>query len=111
MQDWKTSTLTKIRKLIKEADPEVAEEAKWKKASNPEGVPTWSDHGMICTGETYKDHLKLTFLKGGQLKDAKKLFSTPGASRRAINIYENDKINEDDFKDLIREAVKINKTK
>src|SRR3954454_25332838 len=92
--DWRSETLSKIRKLIKQADPDVIEELKWRKASNPTGVPVWSHDGMICTGETYKSHVKLTFAKGAQLKDPKKLFnsSLDAGTRRAIDLQEGDKI-------------------
>jgi len=109
-KDWRTATLGKIRTLIKQADPEVVEEAKWRKASNPGGVPTWSHNGLICTGETYKTHVKLTFAKGAKLKDPKRLFnsSLEGSTRRAIDLHEGDKIDENAFKALIREAVALN---
>src|ERR671927_293565 len=86
--DWRGDMLDKIRKLIKQADPQVVEEVKWRKASNPAGVPVWSHDGMICTGETYKTHVKLTFPKGATLKDPAKLFnsSLEGNVRRAIDI-------------------------
>lgn len=108
--DWRTETLTRIRALIAEADPEAVEERKWKKPSQPEGVPVWSHDGLICTGETYKDHLKLTFAKGAQIKDPKRLFnsSLEGNSRRAIDIREGDKIDEQAFSAIIRKAVKLN---
>jgi hypothetical protein len=107
--DWRSVTLDKIRKLIKQADPKVVEERKWKKASNPDGVPVWSHDGMICTGETYKTHVKLTFAKGAQLKDPKRLFNSglDGGTRRAIDLQEGDKIDETAFKALIREAVAL----
>ena len=102
--------LSRIRKLIEQADPEVVEERKWAKASNPEGVPTWSHAGLLCTGETYKDHVKLTFAKGASLKDPARLFNTgfEGKVRRAIDLREGDKINATAFKALIREAVALN---
>ncbi|HVD60171.1 MAG TPA: DUF1801 domain-containing protein [Gemmatimonadaceae bacterium] len=110
--DWRSVTLEKIRKLIKQADPQVVEERKWKKASNPDGVPVWSHDGMICTGETYKTHVKLTFAKGAQLKDPKRLFNSglDGGTRRAIDLEEGDKIDETAFKALIREAVALNQS-
>jgi hypothetical protein len=109
--DWRGETLAKVRQLIKDADPKVVEEWKWVKPTNP-GVPVWSHDGMICTGETYKSAVKLTFAKGAQLKDPKKLFnaSLEGNVRRAIDIHEGDKINEPAFKALIREAVKLNES-
>jgi hypothetical protein len=97
-----------VRQLIKEADPEVVEELKWRKPSNPGGVPIWSHNGGICTGETYKSVVKLTFFKGASLKDPSHLFNQDGTVRRAINIHEGEKIDEDAFKTLIRAAVKLN---
>jgi hypothetical protein len=108
--DWRGETLAKVRQLIKEADPEVVEERKWVKPTSP-GTPVWSHNGGICTGETYKDHVKLTFFKGASLEDPSHLFNQPGTLRRAIDIYEGDKIDEDAFKTLIRAAVKLNISK
>ncbi|MGH7651635.1 MAG: DUF1801 domain-containing protein [Gemmatimonadaceae bacterium] len=110
--DWRGETLAQVRRLIKEADPNVVEEMKWKKASNPAGVPVWSDDGMICTGESYKSAVKLTFAKGAQLKDPKRLFnsSLEGGTRRAIDLHEGDEIDETAFKALIREAVASNQS-
>ncbi len=105
--DWRGETLAKVRRLIKEADPKVVEEWKWRKPSNP-GVPVWSHDGGICTGETYKSVVKLTFFKGASLEDPSHLFNQGGTVRRAINIHEGEKINEDAFKTLIRAAVKLN---
>ena len=105
LADWRGERLAKLRTLIKEADPEVIEEVKWKKASNPDGIPVWSHSGIICTGEFYKSHLRLTFPKGASLNDPKGLFNT----YRAIVIHEEDKINEDAFKDLVRAAVEFNR--
>jgi hypothetical protein len=107
--DWRGRTLARIRAIIKKADPDVVEEWKWAKASNP-GTPVWSHDGIICTGETYKSAVKLTFMKGASLKDPKKLFnsSLEGATRRAIDIHEDDSINATAFKALIREAVALN---
>ncbi len=104
--DWREKRLSRIRTLIKQADPKVVEEMKWKKPSNPAGIPVWYHDGMICTGETYKNHLRLTFSKGKELKDPKGLLTF-----RAMIIHEDDKINEAAFKDLIRAAVKLNLTK
>jgi hypothetical protein len=111
--DWRAKTLVHIRKLIKEADPAAVEEAKWKKPSNPKGVPTWSDHGIICTGETYKDKVKLTFAHGASLKDPSRLFnaSLDAGTRRAIDIPEGGKLDENAFKALIREAAARNLAK
>ena len=96
--------------LIEEADPEAVEEAKWKKPSNPAGVPTWSHDGIICTGEIYKTHAKLTFAHGAKLKDPAHLFnaSLDGGTRRAIDLQEGDALNEKAFKALVREAVAFN---
>ena len=111
MADWRKDTLDRIRKLIREADPEAVEEAKWKKPSSPAGVPTWSDGGIICTGETYKDKVKLTFAKGAALDDPDGLFnsSLDGNTRRAIDIREGEPIDEAAFKALVRAAVALNK--
>lgn len=105
LSDWRGEKLSKLRSLIKQANPDVVEEVKWKKATNPDGIPVWSDHGMICTGEFYKNHLRLTFAKGAELANSSNLFNT----YRAIIIHENDKIDEKGFKDLIRTAVTINR--
>ena len=109
LSDWRGETLSKMRKLIKRADPKVIEEWKWRKATNP-GVPVWSHDGMICTGETYKSVVKLTFAKGAQLKDPKRLFnsSLEGNTRRAIDLHEGEQIDESAFEALIREAVALN---
>ena len=105
--DWRGKTLSRMRALIKQADPEVVEEWKWR------GVPVWSHGGIICTGETYKSVVKLTFAKGAALKDPSKLFnsSLEGNVRRAIDIHEEEKIDEAAFKDLIRAAVALNLAK
>ena len=110
--DWREETLSRVRALIKEADPEVVEEVKWRKASSPDGVPVWSHDGMICTGETYKDKVKLTFAKGASLEDPSGLFnsSLEGNTRRAIDIHEGDAIDEDAFEALIRAAVSLNES-
>jgi hypothetical protein len=107
--DWRGKTLAKVRKLIHEADPEIVEEWKWKKASSP-GTPVWSHGGLVCTGETYKNVVKMTFAKGAALKDPSRLFnsSLEGNVRRAIDIHEGDKIDEPALKDLIRAAVALN---
>jgi hypothetical protein len=107
--DWRGKTLSKVRGLIKEADPDIVEEWKWVKATNP-GTPVWSHNGGVCTGETYKNVVKLTFFKGASLNDPSGLFnsSLEGKVRRAIDIKETDKINEKALKDLIREAVALN---
>jgi hypothetical protein len=102
--DWRGETLARIRKLIKQADPDVVEEWKWR------GVPVWYHAGMICTGETYKNVVKMTFAKGASLDDPSSLFnsSLDGNTRRAIDIHENDKINEKALKTLIRAAIALN---
>jgi hypothetical protein len=107
--DWRGKTLAKMRALIRDADPDVVEEWKWAKASSP-GTPVWSHDGIICTGESYKSVVKLTFAKGASLKDPAKLFnsSLDGNVRRAIDIHEGDKIDEAAFKALVREAVALN---
>ncbi|SRR5579871_5635151 len=108
--DWRGRTLSRIRALIKQADPEVVEEVKWRKPSNPAGVPVWSHGGIICTGETYKTHVRLTFAKGASLKDPKRLFnaSLEGNVLRAIVIHPGDEIDESAFKALVRSAVALN---
>jgi hypothetical protein len=111
--DWRGETLARVRTLIREADPEVVEEVKWRKPSNAmRGVPVWEHDGIICTGETYKAVVKLTFAKGALLKDPSRLFnsSLEGNTRRAIDIHEGDKINEKALKALIRAAVALNKS-
>ena len=107
--DWRGETLSRMRKLIKQADPDVVEEVKWVKATSP-GTPTWSHDGIICTGETYKSVVKLTFAKGASLKDPAKLFnsSLEGNTRRAIDIHEGEKVDAGAFKALIRAAVALN---
>jgi hypothetical protein len=107
--DWRGHTLAKVREIIHQADPEIVEEWKWAKATSP-GTPVFSHAGIICTGETYKNAVKLTFAKGAALKDPSHLFnsSLEGNVRRAIDIHENDKINEAALKDLIRAAVELN---
>ena len=109
--DWRGETLSRLRALIKQADPEVVEEWKWEKPSNP-GVPVWSHHGLICTGETYKSVVKLTFLKGASLKDPAGLFnsSLEGNARRAIDFHEDDEIDEKAFVTLIRAAISLNES-
>ena len=107
--DWRAKTLAKVRQIIHAADPEIIEEWKWAKATNP-GTPVWSHGGIICTGETYKNAVKMTFAKGASLKDPSRLFnaSLDGNVRRAIDIHEGDKIDEAALKDLIRAAVAFN---
>jgi hypothetical protein len=107
--DWRGKTLSKVRGIIKEADPEIVEEWKWAKATSP-GTPVWSHDGGICTGETYKKAVKLTFFKGAALKDPSGLFnsSLDGKVRRAIDIEEDDEIDADALKNLVREALALN---
>ena len=111
--DWRSEMLARIRRLIKEADPDAIEEAKWRKPSNPAGVPVWSHAGIICTGEKYKDHVKLTFANGAALADPGRLFnsSLEGAVRRGIDIREGEKINEKALKALVRSAAALNTAK
>ena len=107
--DWRGKTLSRVRTLIKEADPEIVEEWKWVKPTKP-GTPVWSHHGIVCTGESYKSVVKLTFAKGASLKDPARLFnsSLDGNVRRAIDIHEGDTINEAALKDLVRAAAALN---
>ena len=109
--DWREKTLARIRTLIKQADPDIVEERKWRKPSNGMmGVPVWSHDGIVCTGETYKNVVKLTFAKGASLKDPAGLFnsSLEGNTRRAVDIHEGEKIDERALKDLVRAAVALN---
>ena len=108
--DWRGAALARVRRLIREADPEVSEGVKWRKPSNPAGVPVWEHAGLICTGETYKDKIKLTFARGAALEDPSGLFnsSLTGGTRRAIDIAEGTGPDETAFKALIREAVALN---
>jgi hypothetical protein len=107
--DWRGKTLSEVRGIIREADPDVVEEWKWVKPTNP-GTPVWSHNGGVCTGESYKNVVKLTFFKGAALNDPSGLFNSSlgGKVRRAIDINENDKINQSALKNLIREAVALN---
>ena len=109
LADWRGATLAHIRRLIHDADPEIQEEWKWEKPKSP-GIPVWSHDGIICTGESYKQAVKLTFARGASIKDPKKLFnsSLEGNTRRAIDLREGEKINEAAFKQLIRAAVAAN---
>ena len=108
--DWRGEMLARIRMVIREAKPEIVEEVKWRKPSNPAGVPVWSHGGMICTGETYKDAVKMTFAKGASLPDPSRLFnsSLEGNTRRAIDFHKGDKVDEKALKALIRAAVALN---
>ena len=107
--DWRGKTLAKVREIVHQADPEIVEECKWVKATSP-GTPVWSHGGIVCTGETYKNVVKMTFAKGAALKDPSGLFnsSLEGNVRRAIDIHEGDKVDEAALKDLIRAAVALN---
>ena len=109
--DWRGKTLSRMRKLIKQADPDVVEEWKWVKATTP-GTPVWSHDGIICTGESYKSVVKLTFAKGASLKDPARLFnsSLDGNVRRAIDIHEGEDVDESAFKALVRHAVALNRS-
>jgi hypothetical protein len=111
--DWRGDVLARMRKLIREADPEVVEEMKWRKPSNPAGVPVWSHSGTICTGETYKDKVKLTFARGASLEDPSGLFnsSVTGGTRRAIDIRDGETVDAAAFKMLVREAVALNQAR
>jgi hypothetical protein len=108
--DWRGEALAKVREVIKRAEPDVVEEIKWRKPKSPGGVPVWSVGGIICTGETYKDKVKLTFAKGASLDDPSGLFnsSLDGNTRRAIDIHDGDEIDEDALADLIRAAAALN---
>jgi hypothetical protein len=107
--DWRGKTLAKVREIVHAADPDIVEEWKWAKATSP-GIPVWSHGGIVCTGETYKSAVKMTFAKGAALKDPSRLFnsSLEGNVRRAIDFHEGDKINEAALKELIRAAVELN---
>jgi hypothetical protein len=108
--DWRGELLSRLRALIMEADPEMTEERKWRKPSNPAGVPTWSHNGLVCTGETYKNVVKMTFARGASLADPSGLFnsSLEGNTRRAIDFREDYKLDEEALKALIRAAVALN---
>ena len=110
--DWRGEMLSRIRALVKEADPEVVEEWKWAKATSP-GTPVWSHDGLICTGETYKDKVKMTFAKGAALEDPSGLFnsSLEGNTRRAIDYHEGDEVDEEALKALVRAAVDLNQSR
>lgn len=111
--DWRAETLALGRKLIRDVDPQITESAKWAKATNPAGVPTWESNGILCTGETYKDKVKFTFAHGASLPDPAKLFnaSLDAGTRRAIDIPEGAKLNEKAFKALVKAAVDFNAVK
>ena len=109
--DWRNETLAHMRALILEADPEMTEERKWAKATNPAGVPVWSHGGIVCTGETYKNSVKLTFAQGASLPDPSRLFNAglEGNTRRAIDIHEGEQVDADAFKMLVKAAVARNR--
>jgi hypothetical protein len=111
--DWRGEVLARVRALIRESDPEVVEAVKWRKPTNPAGVPVWEHSGLICTGETYRDKVKLTFARGAALEDPAGLFnsSLDGNTRRAIDIREGDELDSEALKALIREAVAANLTR
>jgi hypothetical protein len=113
MADWRGAALAQMRSLIKAAEPEVVEAVKWRKPSNPMGVPVWEYGGILCTGETYKDKVKLTFANGAALDDPAGLFnsSLDGNTRRAIDIFEGDAVDEEAFKALVQDAVALNASK
>src|SRR6478672_8083322 len=110
MADWREETLDRLRKVILSADPEIEETRKWRKATKPDGVPVWERGGGICTGETYKSAVKLTFFKGASLPDPAGLFnsSLEGNTRRAIHVHEGEAIDEKALRDLVREAIALN---
>lgn len=107
---WRGEALRQMRRMIREADPDAVELIKWRKAGNPSGVPVWEHAGILCTGETYKQYIKLTFARGASLDDPKRLFnsSLTGGTRRAIDIREGEQVDEAAFKALVREAVALN---
>jgi hypothetical protein len=110
--DWRADLTDKLRSLLNRAEPDIVEEAKWRKASNPDGVPTFSADGLVCTIETYKDKVKLTFARGASLDDPSGLFnsSLDGGTRRAIDLFEGDALDENAFVELVREAVAFNRS-
>ena len=110
--DWRAKVLDRVRALILEAEPQMIEERKWKKASNPAGVPVWSHDGIVCTGEQYKNAVKLTFARGASLPDPERLFnsSLEGGTRRAIDIHEGEQLDKTAFKALIRAAIEFNES-
>ena len=111
--DWRGETLARLRALIRDADPDVVEAVKWRKPSNPAGVPVWEHDGMICTGETYRDKVKLTFARGAALDDPTGLFNAglDGGTRRAIDLREGDGVDEAALKALVRAAVALNRSR
>lgn len=113
MDDWRGAMLARLRRLIREADPDVVETVKWRKPSNPLGVPVWEHDGILCTGESYKDKVKLTFARGASLSDPARLFnsSLEGGTRRAIDFHQGDDVDETAFKALVAEAVALNRSR
>jgi hypothetical protein len=113
LTDWRGETLARIRELIREADPQVTESIKWRKPSNPSGVPVWEHDGILCTGETYKDKVKLTFAQGASIDDPSRMFnsSLDAGTRRAIDIREGEEVDAKAFRDLIRAAAALNGAK
>jgi hypothetical protein len=111
--DWRGATLARVRRVIRESDPDIVEEVKWRKPSNPAGVPVWEHNGILCTGETYKDKVKLTFARGASLDDPAGLFnsSLDAGTRRAIDIREGEEIDEAALRALVREAITLNASK
>jgi len=111
--DWRGAMLARLRRLIREADPDMIETVKWRKPSNPAGVPVWEHGGIVCTGESYRDKVKLTFARGAALDDPKRLFnaSLDGGTRRAIDFHEGDDVDEAALKALVRAAVALNASK
>ncbi len=110
--DWRSETVERLRALILEAEPDVVEEAKWRKASNPDGVPTFSCDGLVCTLETYRDKVKVTWARGASLADPAGVFnaSLDAGTRRATDLHEGDALDEDAFRDLVRAAVTLNRS-
>jgi len=110
VSDWRADTVDRVRSLLERAEPDIVEEAKWRKASNPDGVPTFSRDGLVCTVETYKDKVKLTFAKGATVDDPSGLFnaSLDAGTRRAIDLHEGDSLDEAAFVELVRSAVALN---
>jgi hypothetical protein len=111
LADWRGDTLAKLRKAIRAADPGIVETVKWQKPTNPSGVPTWEADGVVCTGETYRDKVKLTFARGASLPDPAGLFnaSLTGGTRRAIDVFEGDEVDAKALQALVREAVTLNR--
>jgi hypothetical protein len=110
LADWRGEMLARVRRLIREADPEIVEAVKWRKPTNPAGVPVWERHGILCTGEVYRAYVKLTFARGASIPDPSRLFnaSLEGNTRRAIDLREGDAVDEAALKDLVRAAVAVN---